>query len=361
MSDAELELTTFTFSPENAQNQDWVAKWQVIKFEWFMKVYIEDTDDEAEADEEGILPKIEIGEMLDSQSVSASQTFSRPPARYTEASLVKKLESEWIGRPSTYAPTISTIIDRGYIEKFEKKYLKPTDIAFTVNDFLEKFFTKMMDYKFTSVVEEDFDKVAEGKEKYSTMLGRFWEGSLQKDLVTADKESEKVVEMVGRACPECGKDLIFRFSRWGKFIGCSGYPDCKYLESEQKDNSALDALKAKYEWKPCPDGIEWTIVVKTGRFGPFLASSKYPEVKWIGKIKSEKDEILEEILEKKWLLIDAETGEELVVKWSRRWPFLAAKRYPEVKISKPIPKDVWDELNTRMKKDDEQPVEESES
>ena len=241
-----------------------------------------------------------------------------------------------------------------WVEKFDKKYLIPTDIAYIVNDFLEKYFTKMMDYKFTSIVEEDFDKVAEGKEEYSTMLSRFWEGSLSKDLVTADKESEKVIEKTGKACPNCGKDLIIRYSKSGKFTGCSGYPDCKFIEREEWANTALDALKAKYEWKPCPEWIEWTIMVKTGRFGPFLASSKYPEVKWIGKIKSEKDEILEAILTKKWLLIDQETGEELVVKSSRRWPFLAAKRYPEIKISKPIPKDVWEELNAQMWKKEEE-------
>lgn len=358
MSDALVEVTHFTFAPTEHKSQEWNIKWEVIKFDGFMKLYIESHDDEETDEESGVLPDIKKWEILPSKWITASQSFTRPPARYTEASLVKKLESEGIGRPSTYAPTISTIIDRGYVEKMDKKYLIPTEIAFTVNDYLEKYFTKMMDYKFTSIVEEDFDKIAEWKETYSTMLTRFWEGSLSKDLITADKESEKVVEKTGKNCPECGKELIFRFSRSGKFTGCSGYPECKFIERDESVNDALSALKAKYEWKPCPDGIEGTIVVKTGRFGPFLASSKYPEVKWIGKIKSEKDEILEEILKAKWMLIDKETGEEMVVKWSRRGPFLAAKRYPEVKISKPIPKDVWEELNARMSKD-EKPEEEA--
>jgi ssDNA-binding Zn-finger/Zn-ribbon topoisomerase 1 len=109
-------------------------------------------------------------------------------------------------------------------------------------------------------------------------------------------------------------------------------------------------LKNKYEWKPCPDGIEGTIVVKTWRFGPFLASSNYPKVKWIWKIKSDKDEILEQIIQEKWLFIDQETWEELVIKNSKRWPFLAAKKYPEVKIAKNIPKAVWDELTLRLNK-----------
>jgi DNA topoisomerase-1 len=210
----------------------------------------------------------------------------------------------------------------------------------------------MMDYKFTSLVEEDFDKVATWKEKYQTMLSNFWEWSLKKDLENAGENAEKVIEMVGKACPECGKDLVYKYSKTGKFIGCTWYPECKYIERTESDNSWLEALKEKYEWKPCP---EWgTIVVKFGRFGPFLASSNYPEVKRIGKIKSEKDEILEEIVKEKWLLIDQESGEELVIKNSKRWPFLAAKKYPEVKIAKPIPKEVWDELKTRMMKNEEE-------
>ncbi|MFA5916731.1 MAG: type I DNA topoisomerase [Candidatus Gracilibacteria bacterium] len=352
MTDALIEITTMDFSPIVNTNSNWITKGEVIKFEGFMKLYIESNDDENEEEDVSKLPKMNIGDKVNSNELLALQSFSKPPARFTEASLVKKMESEGIGRPSTYAPTIGTIIDRGYIEKFERKYLKPTEVAFTVTDFLEKYFTNMMDYKFTSLVEEDFDKVATGKEKYQTMLSNFWEGSLKKDLENAGENAEKVIEMVGKACPECGKDLVYKYSKTGKFIGCTGYPECKYIERTESDNSGLEALKEKYEGKPCPEG--GTIVVKFGRFGPFLASSNYPEVKRIGKIKSEKDEILEEIVKEKGLLIDQESGEELVIKNSKRGPFLAAKKYPEVKIAKPIPKEVWDELKTRMMKNEEE-------
>ena len=118
--------------------------------------------------------------------------------------------------------------------------------------------------------------------------------------------------------------------------------------STWRRKNALDALKTKYEWKPCPDWIEWTIVVKTGRYWPFLASSEYPKVKWIWKIKDEKEELLESILQEKWLLIDEATWEEMVLKNSRRWPFLAAKNYPAVKIAKNIPKEVWDIVNEKI-------------
>lgn len=354
MKDAVIEVTTFTFSPIKSPNQSWVTKWEVIKFDGFMKLYIEWTDDETEDEEDAsILPFIEIWEILPGNNLEASQLFSRPPSRYTEASLVKKLESEGIGRPSTYAPTISTIIDRWYIEKFEKKYLIPTDIAFTVTDFLEEYFKKMMEYKFTKDVEEDFDKVAEWKEKYEEMLRGFWENVLKKDLEHAWANAEKIIEKVWKSCPKCAKDLIYRHSKAGKFIWCSWFPECDFVDQPQEEKNALDDLKAKYEWKPCPDWITWTIVVKTWRFWPFLASSEYPKVKWIWKIKNEKEELLEKLLQEKWLLIDEASWEEMVIKNSKRWPFLAAKNYPEVKIAKNIPKEIWDELNSQMNKNDD--------
>ena len=350
MSEAIVEVTTFTFSPLNRENQGWITKWEVIKFDGFMKLYIEWTDDENGDDDlnEWVLPNLPDNTTLSSTELNAAQNFSRPPARYTEASLVKKLESEWIWRPSTYAPTISTIIDRGYIEKQNKKHLFPTDTAFTVTDFLEKYFSKMMEYKFTKEVEEDFDEVALWKETYSEMLDRFWNGSLKKDLDEAGEKAEKIVEKVWESCPECWKDLIYRHSKAWKFIWCSGFPECNYIDQPKEQKDELTSLKAKYEWKPCPDWVEWTIVVKTGRYWPFLASSEYPKVKWIGKIKSDKEEVLEEVLKEKWLLVDEDSWEEMVVKNSRRWPFLAAKNYPKVKIAKNIPKNIWDEVNSRL-------------
>lgn len=356
MSDAIVEVTTFNFSPINADNQLWVTKWEVIKFDWFMKLYIEWTDDENNEDDDdnSTLPNLKDWEILPGNSLEANQGFSRPPARYTEASLVKKLEWEGIGRPSTYAPTIGTIIDRWYIEKFDKRYLKPTEVAFTVTDFLEEYFKEMMQYKFTKDVEADFDKVAEKKIKYQDMLSTFWENTLKKELEHAWANAEKVIEKTWKQCPKCKEDLIFRHSKAWKFIWCSWYPECDFIDQPEEEKNALDALRTKYEWKPCPDWIEWTIVVKTWRYWPFLASSEYPKVKWIGKIKDEKEELLESILSEKWLLVDAETGEELVLKNSRRWQFLAAKNYPAVKIAKNIPKEIWDELNKKLEEKENQ-------
>lgn len=352
MSDAIFEVTKYDFSP-SSNDSNWEASWEVVKFDWFMKLYIESKDDDEDDENSNLLPKVDEWEILNSTDIFSKQNFSKPPARYTEASLVKKLESEWIWRPSTYAPTISTIIDRWYIEKFEKKYIKPTDIAFTVNDFLQEFFKEMMDYKFTRDVEEEFDMIATWKLSYEEMLSKFWEKTLKKDIENAWENAEKVVEKVWKLCPKCNNDLIYRFSKTWKFIWCSWYPECDYIEQNKDEVDMLESLRKRYEWLPCPDWVEWTIVVKTWRFWPFLASSKYPEVKWIWKIKSEKEELLEEILREHWMLIDQETWEELVIKNSKRGQFLAAKNYPEVKIAKNIPKNIWDELAKRLNKDEE--------
>lgn len=350
MEDAVIEVTTFDFSPENKTNQQWITKWEIIKFDWFMKLYIESSDDEIEDQENQKLPNIEIWTFIPAKNIIWIQNFSKPPIRYTEASLVKKLESEWIWRPSTYAPTISTIIDRWYIEKYNKKYLFPTEIAFIVNDFLQEFFEKMIDYKFTKNIEEEFDEIANWKIEFQKMLENFWIWTLKNDIEKASNTAQKVIEIVWKSCPKCWKDLIYKYSKTWKFIWCSWFPECDYTEQLKEELDKLQILKDKYEWKPCPDWIEWTIVVKMWRFGPFLASSKYPEVKRIWKIQSEKDQLLEQIVKEQWLLIDVETWEELVIKNSKRWPFLTAKKYPEVKIAKNIPKSVWDELKIRMKK-----------
>ena len=352
MCDAIVEVTTFNFSPDKATNQLWITKWEVIKFDGFMKLYIEWTDDENEEnDDEVLLPSLKNWDKVLWEKLEANQGFSKPPARYTEASLVKKMEAEWIGRPSTYAPTIDTIINRWYIEKINKKYLSPTETAFIVTDFLDKYFPKLMEYKFTKDVEEKFDEISDWKETYVWMLDKFWNGTLKKELEDAWDNAEKVIEKTGKKCPKCWEDLIYRFSKAGKFIGCIWYPDCDFVDQPEDEKNEMNALKKKYEWQPCPAG--WTIVVKTGRFWPFLASSDYPKVKWIWQIKSDKDEMLEELLKEKWLLVDAETWEEMVVKNSKRWQFLAAKNYPKVKIAKNITKDVWDELKVRMEEKEE--------
>jgi len=350
MKEALVETTTYIFNPKWNEDQDWVSKWEVIKFPGFMKLYTEWNDEEENDEENMKLPLLKKWDIVKSDKLFVNQNFSRPPSRYTEAMLVKKLESEWIGRPSTYAPTITTIIDRWYVEKIEKKLAPnhPDDIKwipYTVNDFLDKYFPEMMDYKFTAKIEEQFDEVSNGKLDWITMLENFYT-NFKTYLDTTMENAEKIVEEVGRDCPDCeGWKLIYKFSKTGKFIGCSNYPKCKHIENVANEwngwwEDKLAELKEKYEWKPCEAG--WTIVVKTGRFWPFLASSLYPEVKWIGKIPNEKNIELEK---KFWWATCEKCGTWIMhVKSSRRWPFLACSNYPECKNAQNLPKDSGDNI-----------------
>lgn len=326
MSEALIESTTYQFSPCTTQNQIWTAKWDVIKFDWFLRLYKSD-DDETELEWSQKLPDIKKWSVLPSTNIWCYQQFTRPPARYTEASLVKKLESEWIWRPSTYAPTISTIQQRWYINK-DGKYLIPTDIAFLVNDYLEKYFKNMMDYKFTAKMEEDLDNIALGNIKWNKMIWDFYK-SYEKDLKNADKWDTPIVK-VWKKCPECWWDLIYKFSSTGKFIWCSNYPDCKFTDQSKEEKDMLATLREKFEWKPCPEW--WTIVVKIWRFGPFLTSSEYPKVKWISSIPDDKMEQLEQ--DHWWIICNKCWKWVMHVKKYKRKYFLACNKYPDCKNTK---------------------------
>ncbi len=334
MKEAIIEITTYIFNPEIATNQEWISKWEVIVFPGFMKLYTEWNDDE-ESEEESIkLPELKKWEIVVSNTLFSNQVFSKPPSRYTEASLVKKLESEWIWRPSTYAPTISTIIERWYVEKIEKK-LVPTEIAFTVNDFLEQYFTKLMNYKFTANIENELDEIAKWKLEWIKMLDNFYK-DFKILLNNSMENSTKIVEEVWKKCPQCSSNLVYKYSKNGKFIWCSNYPNCKYIENivDEDKEKYVQELKNKYEWKPCE--AWWTIVVKVGKYWPFLASSLYPEVKWIGKIPNQKSEELETKFW--WDSCDKCDTWIMHVKFSSRWPFLACSNYPECKNAKNLPK-----------------------
>lgn len=197
-----------------------------IKFDGFLKVYnIE--EEEVKGDFEKF-PDIKQGDMLSQKEIEPVQSFTKPPARYTEASLVKVLEENGIGRPSTYAPTINTIIVRRYVKK-EKKNLIPTDLGILVNNILVEAFSEIVDAKFTAEVEKELDEVAEGKKTWKSVLRSFYT-SFEKDLKKAEQEIEKiekVVELSDEKCHNCGKPMEYKVGRFGKFLACTGYPECK--------------------------------------------------------------------------------------------------------------------------------------
>lgn len=324
MAEAKTLLTTLSFCPLLDKSQTWIAKGEQIIFDWFLKLL--DNEDETK-----ILPTIEKWEIFWSKKIVASQLFSSPPARYSEATLVKKLESEWIWRPSTYAPTISTIQDRGYVELVDKK-LAPLDIAFYTTEYLDKNFQDLMDYKFTANLEKKLDQIAEWKIAWQKMMQDFWK-DLKEEIDKAQK-SEHQKLLVWEKCPKCWWELVYKFSWKSKFIGCDNYPDCDYVRSDEKESSFVTFLKENYEWLPCPAWGE--IVVKASRFWPFLASSLYPEVKWTRQIPTKEFAKLDKQVS--WQICDQCNQGLMMLKKSKRWYFLACSRYPECKNAKPLPK-----------------------
>jgi len=209
------------------------ASGSTIKFKGFLAVYEESKDeDNAEKSDEGLtFPDMEIQEVLQLLKLLPEQHFTQPPPRYTEATLVKALEEKGIGRPSTYAPTVAVIQNRDYVTRKDKR-LYPTETGVLVNDLLTEYFPDVLDYDFTAKMEGSLDSIAEGDMEWIPILKEFYE-SFEGNLLNAQAEMPKLQqeELVGRTCPECNQgDLIVRYGRWGKFIGCNRYPDCQYTE-----------------------------------------------------------------------------------------------------------------------------------
>jgi DNA topoisomerase-1 len=199
-----------------------------MKFAGYLAVYEEAQEEDAKSEENVRVPPLSAQELLDLIKLLPEQHFTEPPPRFTEASLVKALEEYGIGRPSTYASILSVIDKRGYVEKMEKR-LHPTEIGFAVNDLLVEYFADVVDVGFTARMEEELDEIAEGSKEWVPVIREFYE-PFQKDVEHADANIEKVdmVEQFGEPCPTCGKPLLIRYGRYGKFIGCSDFPNCRY-------------------------------------------------------------------------------------------------------------------------------------
>jgi DNA topoisomerase-1 len=241
----------------------------------YLKLYPDQENDKT-------LPEIAEGEKLNSQKIEGVQHFTEPPARYSDATLVKALEEDGIGRPSTYASIISTVIERGYVERDEKKRLKPMPIAFDVNDLLIKRFPDIVDLEFTARMESSLDHVAEGVIRWEPLMEAFY-GPFHKQLEAQEKEMEEQAqkEAEGEVCDLCGKPMVVKRGRFGRFLACSGYPECK--NTRPLPGEAAPPKPEPTDEK-CPK-CGAPMVKKTGRFGPFLACSRYPECKTIVNIE----------------------------------------------------------------------------
>jgi DNA topoisomerase-1 len=258
------------------------ASGQIMIFDGWRKVI------PGKLDVEGVvaLPEVSKDEKLDLVKTWGEQKFTQPPARYNEASLIKTLEKLGIGRPSTYAPTISTIQIRQYVEKNDSKQFIPTTIGVAVNDFLMANFADTFDYQFTAKMENDLDDIANGKLKWAATIGDFWK-PFDKKLVDVEKNSKRVkieVEKLGKPCPECKKgELVIRTGRFGKFISCSRFPDCKYTEKYLEKIGMI-----------CPDCKKGEVIVKkTGKGRKFFGCSRYPDCKYASWRSPKKEEPLQ--------------------------------------------------------------------
>ena len=211
----------------NVNDYIFKANGQTLKFQGFMKLYVETLDNEKD-DEITTLPELSVNQALKLKKIEPKQSFTEPPARYTEATLVKSLEEKGIGRPSTYSPTITTILERRYIEK-HKKQLSPTELGKIVNKLLTENFTDILDVKFTAKIEEEFDEIAEGKEYWKNVIKEFY-GPFSVELARVEKELEHVVlvdEVSDVPCDKCGRMMVYKYGRYGKFLACPGFPECK--------------------------------------------------------------------------------------------------------------------------------------
>ena len=279
MSPAEIEQTTFEISCDTERckgDSAFRATGSVVKFQGFMALYTEGTDDILD-ENEALLPSLKEGEQLRLLQLEPKQHFTQPPPRYTEATLVKALEEKGIGRPSTYAAILSTIQDRKYVQKSDGKFA-PTELGVVVNDLLVERFSDLMDIGFTASMEENLDNIEEGKKKWVKVVKDFYKPFHEKlNEALAIKGKVKPQDIATEtACEKCGKPMVIRWGRHGRFMACTGFPECKNakpLEGETQQPAAAVETDEK-----CPK-CGSPMVLKSGRFGKFLACSKYPECK----------------------------------------------------------------------------------
>ena len=268
------------------------ASGQVMVFPGFIAVYLEDVDEQSEADEEGEakLPPLEVGELVPVDKLFGDQHFTQPPPRYSEASLVKILEEHGIGRPSTYASIMSTLVKREYVVLDKKRFL-PTDVGRIVNKFLTEHFTRYVDYEFTSKLEDQLDFIAEGKIEWLPVLQEFWDGFSQQLEEKKNIERKDITtEVMDEACPKCAKPLNLRLGKRGRFVGCSGYPECDYTRNANETEAERAAAPGPeiLEGRVCPK-CESALVIKSGPYGKFIGCTSYPKCRFIEPLEKPKD------------------------------------------------------------------------
>jgi DNA topoisomerase-1 len=304
------------------------ATGSVLKFDGYLKVYQEGKDQTDEDDEEvkHRLPLVTAGEVLKFKAIKPEQHFTEPPPRYNEATLVKRLESDGVGRPSTYASILSTIQEREYVKK-EGGRFQPTELGEVVTDLLLESFDDIFDVSYTARMEEELDEIEEGKLDWRKAMADFYE-RFEHDLKHAEEhmtDIKRMEEPTGLMCEKCGKPLVLKWGKHGKFIACTGYPECTF--TREPDNDKVD-LAEQGEEEYC-ENCGRPMVLKKGRFGTFFACSGYPDcktTKQIGGTQKKADVALEEKC--------PNCGNHLVLKTGRFGEFTACSNYPTCKYVK---------------------------
>src|SRR6478672_4083220 len=322
MMPAVFDQTTIDVSARGKNGVDYTfrATGSVEKFDGFLKVYKEGKDEVDQDDEETKhkLPAVTEGEHLRLKALRPEQHFTEPPPRYNEATLVKRLEADGVGRPSTYATILSTIQEREYVNKESGRFI-PTELGMVVTDLLLESFDDIFDVKYTARMEEELDEIEDGKLDWRTAMGEFYE-RLADDIKHAEehmtdiKRMEKPTDLI---CEKCGKPLVIKWGKHGSFIACTGYPDCTYTR-EIAEEGATEQDEAVY----C-DNCGRPMVLKKGRFGQFLACSGYPDcktTKQLGEAQKPKDVPLDEAC--------PQCSNKLVKKFGRFGEFIACSNYP---------------------------------
>jgi DNA topoisomerase-1 len=261
MSDAKVNATTVVL---RNNDYDFKATGQVLIYDGYLKVY-----KEFEASEDKVLPPLKENEVLNAEDITKEQHFTQPPARYTEAKLIKEMEELGIGRPSTYATIIDTIKEREYVVLEEKKF-KPTQIGIETTDKLQEFFSGIINVKYTANMETDLDMIAEEKEDNIKVLTEFYNSFEPLVKKAFDEMEKKKPEETGETCPECGSPLVIRKGKYGEFTACSNYPTCKYIKKEQKETKEI--IK-------CPECGGMIIEKKSKRGKVFYGCNNYPKCK----------------------------------------------------------------------------------
>jgi len=331
MTPAVFDQTTIDVAAKGKDGATYMfrATGSVPKFKGFLEVYEEGKDQKDSDDDEKRLPLVTEGEELRFKGIEPEQHFTEPPPRFNEATLVKELESDGVGRPSTYASILSTIQEREYVKKDGGKFV-PTELGMVVTDLLLENFQNLFDITYTARMEEELDEIEEGKMDWREAMSEFYE-RFQKDLEHAERhmtDIKRMEEPTGEACEKCGKPLVIKWGKFGKFIACTGYPECSNTRELPPDPASAEGLSEQDAQEYCENcGRE--MVLKKGRFGQFYACSGYPDcktTKQIGGTQKKSDVPLEEKC--------PQCGSNLVLKNGRFGEFTACSTYPKCKYVK---------------------------